>query len=123
MQCEIFSKMTHLNTPAQLATEGREMSHYVGGYRDAVSSGQSHILAIDCGHDRRSTVELSASLTVLQHKARNNGNPASRNEQQSILRRLVDAGGRLLKAKMVEVERLTEPDRETTAKNQIWRCI
>ena len=79
-----------LNTPAALATEGKEMGHCVGGYRDAVSNGQSHILAIDCGHGRRSTVELSPAMAVLQHKAASNRSPARRNQQllQAFLNRL-----------------------------------
>lgn len=82
--------MRLLNTPAALATEGKEMNHCVGGYRDAVAGGQSFILAIDCGHGRRSTVELSANLAVLQHKAAGNGWPARRSEQllQAFLNRL-----------------------------------
>lgn len=40
---------------------------------------------------------------------------------ESILRRLVDTGVHPLKAKMVEVQQLTDPDRETIAKNQVWR--
>lgn len=35
-----------LRTPAQLATEGREMHHCVGGYQSAVERGQCHILAV-----------------------------------------------------------------------------
>lgn len=79
-----------LNTPAALATEGKEMNHCVGGYSDAVSNGQSHILAINCGHGRRSTVELSPAMAILQHKAQGNGYPARQNHQllQAFLNRL-----------------------------------
>lgn len=79
-----------LNTPAALATEGKDMGHCVGGYRDAVSNGQSHILAINCGNGRRSTVELSPAMAVLQHKAASNRSPARRNQQllQALLNRL-----------------------------------
>lgn len=82
--------MRLLNTPAALATEGKEMAHCVGGYRDAVTNNQSHILALDCGHDRRSTVELSPKMAVLQHKAKENRPPDRRNRQllQAFLNRL-----------------------------------
>lgn len=68
-----------LNTPASLATEGSEMGHCVGGYRDAVASGQCHIVAIATRHGR-STVELLPSLAVQQHKAVGNASPQQRNE-------------------------------------------
>jgi PcfJ-like protein len=75
--------MRLLRTPAELAAEGRQMRHCVGGYRDAVSSGQCWIIAISTRHGR-STVELTAGMAVAQHRAENNGTPPQRNE--SLLR-------------------------------------
>lgn len=40
---------------------------------------------------------------------------------ESVLRRLIEVGLKPLRAKMVEVRELTHPDRETTAKHQVWR--
>jgi len=40
---------------------------------------------------------------------------------ESVLRRLVEVGLKPIKAKMKEVDRLTDPARETTAKHQVWR--
>ena len=69
-----------LRTPSQLAREGREMSHCVGGYAQAVERGQCHILAISTRHGR-STVELAPhNLTVVQHRGPNNVSPPRRNE-------------------------------------------
>ena len=42
---------------------------------------------------------------------------------ESILRRLVDLGIRPLRAKMVEVPALTDANRETVAKSQVWRFV
>ena len=72
--------MRILRTPAQLATEGREMEHCVGGYRDAVARGQSHILAIRTRHGR-STVELAHDMDVVQHRGTGNRDAPARNEQ------------------------------------------
>ena len=55
-----------MRTPAELAREGKEMDHCVGGYAGAVERGQCHILAIKT-RQGRSTVELSPRLVVLQH--------------------------------------------------------
>lgn len=40
---------------------------------------------------------------------------------ESMLRRLVEVGLKPLRAKMREVDSFTDPDRETTAKHQVWR--
>ena len=40
---------------------------------------------------------------------------------ESVLRRLIEVGLKPLRAKMREVDSLTDPDRETTAKHQAWR--
>jgi len=68
-----------LRTPSQLAREGREMSHCVGGYAQAVERGQCHILAISTRHGR-STVELAPNLDIVQHYGPRNGAPPQRNE-------------------------------------------
>lgn len=66
--------MRHLATPAQLAREGDEMGHCVGGYAPAVESGRSVIIAIRVG-EARSTVELDRSGRVLQHRGASNAEP------------------------------------------------
>lgn len=68
----------HLNTPAQLATEGREMTHCVGSYVQAVESGQSIIVALR-DSTGRSTVEFSADGQVVrQHFTVLNAEPSAR---------------------------------------------
>jgi hypothetical protein len=68
------NRVRHLCTPAALVREGEEMHHCVAGYEDAVSRGQSVILAISVrGH--RSTVELSAQGRILQHRGPRNADP------------------------------------------------
>lgn len=84
-----------LRTPAQLAKEGLDMNHCVGGYRDAVSNGQSHILAIQTRHGR-STAEIRPDLSVSQHRAERNESPCSRNEKllRAFLARVTSKGVR-----------------------------
>jgi hypothetical protein len=64
-----------LLTPAQLAAEGKQLSHCVASYVPYVRSGDSVILALDVrGH--RSTVEIArASCTVRQHRGPSNQTP------------------------------------------------
>lgn len=70
-----------LRTPADLARESIEMSHCVGGYRDAVERGQCHILAI-ASRAGRSTVELSpTTLAVVQHRGPSNSVPPAKHEK------------------------------------------
>lgn len=70
----LYRCMRHLCTPAQLVREGEQMSHCVGSYSSAVEGGQSVILAINVtGH--RSTVELTPSGRVLQHRGPYNSDP------------------------------------------------
>lgn len=67
-----------LNTPAQLAGEGREMQHCVGTYVQAVESGQSIIVALR-DSTGRSTVEFSADGRVVrQHFTVLNAEPPAR---------------------------------------------
>ena len=67
-----------LNTPAQLATEGREMQHCVGTYVQAVESSQSVIIALR-DTTGRSTVELSFDGRVVrQHFTVLNAEPPAR---------------------------------------------
>lgn len=75
-----------LRTPADLAREGQEMSHCVGGYRHAVERGQCTILAIATRYGR-STVELRPDLSVVQHFGSGNGPAPGRNK--TILRALI----------------------------------
>lgn len=67
-----FSRI--LNTPSELVREGDEMAHCVGTYSQAVSSGQSLILALHV-RGQRSTVELSPDLGVVQHRGAANADP------------------------------------------------
>ena len=64
-----------LLTVRALKIEGKEMAHCVGGYSNAVCSGNSRILALSCGASRelRSTVELKVdsvnkSISIRQHR-------------------------------------------------------
>lgn len=70
----LYRCMRHLCTPAMLVREGEQMSHCVGSYVSAVESGQSVILALNVV-GRRSTVELSPSGRVLQHRGPHNSDP------------------------------------------------
>ncbi|GIW89651.1 MAG: hypothetical protein KatS3mg109_0083 [Pirellulaceae bacterium] len=63
-----------LNTPRELAVEGQEMGHCVAGYADAVARGQCYILSVST-KDGRSTVELSPTLDIIQHRGKDNGRP------------------------------------------------
>ncbi len=76
-------QMRLLDTPAALAREGKDMAHCVGGYANAVERGQCYIIAISTRFGR-STVELSTTLGVSQHKGHGNSRPAARN--QTLLR-------------------------------------
>lgn len=70
----LYRCMRHLCTPAALVREGESMHHCVGSYSSAVEGGQSVILAINVtGH--RSTVELTPSGRVLQHRGPYNSDP------------------------------------------------
>lgn len=69
--------MRLLNTRADLAREGKEMSHCVGSYDEAVKRGDCHIISIRSTHGR-STVELSPDLIVRQHKGACNADPPRR---------------------------------------------
>lgn len=68
-----------LLTPAELVTEGREMSHCVGNYSDEVRKGRCLIVAIRIdtrSGTYRSTVEIHPKRgSVRQHKAKCNGQP------------------------------------------------
>jgi hypothetical protein len=68
-----------LRTPAELAQEGKDLAHCVGGYVSPVASGQCWILSVHTPHGR-STVELSPDLKVRQHNGRGNCVPPKRNE-------------------------------------------
>lgn len=81
-----------LLTPLELNCEGSDMGHCVGGYAQAVRSGQSRIVRIrDQQHTKRwSTVELRSHRTresdvvqwrVAQHRARFNRAPHTVNEK------------------------------------------
>ena len=69
-----------LNTAAELANEGRDLKHCVGGYLEAVRSGRCIILAINSRHGR-STIEISDGLVIMQHRGVSNGAPPSRHDQ------------------------------------------
>jgi uncharacterized protein YjbI with pentapeptide repeats/phage tail protein X len=64
----------HLNTPALLAEEGRDLEHCVGGYASAVEDGQSIILGV-AAPGCRSTAELTPTGKVLQHTGPRNREP------------------------------------------------
>lgn len=69
-----------LNTAAELANEGRDLKHCVGGYITAVETGKSIILSISSRHGR-STVECNDRMVVMQHRGESNGVPPSRHDQ------------------------------------------
>ncbi|RPH40632.1 MAG: hypothetical protein EHM87_21700 [Burkholderiales bacterium] len=68
------NSMRVLNTPAELAAEGRDLQHCVGGYEYAVRSGQSVILGINV-RGNRSTAELTPEGQVRQHRGLQNRDP------------------------------------------------
>lgn len=71
----------HLNTPAQLAAEGREMTHCVGTYVQPVEMGQSIIVALR-DSTGRSTVEFSTDGRVVrQHFTVLNAEPSARHQR------------------------------------------
>jgi hypothetical protein len=85
----LFRAARHLDTPAKLAREGDELRHCVGGYSPYVADGRSVILGLDvCGH--RSTVELSPSGEVRQHRGPRNAepHPLCRRALEVLVRRL-----------------------------------
>lgn len=84
-----------LNTPAQLAQEGKEMGHCVGGYRDAVETGQCYILSIRTNCDR-STAEINTrTLGINQHRSYSNRTVHKRQDQylKALLNRIIRQGG------------------------------
>ena len=56
------------------------MRHCVGGYVGAVERGQCHIVAI-ATRQGRSTVELTPTLDIAQHRGVGNSQPTPRNEK------------------------------------------
>ncbi len=73
-------QMRLLCTPAMLAEEGKSLRHCVGGYVDAVARGECYIVAIST-RQGRSTVELSPTLWVSQHRGVVNSQPPLRNNR------------------------------------------
>lgn len=67
--------VTLLDTGPALVEEGRQMKHCVATYATAVQSKKSLIFGINAG-GCRSTAEVSYDLTVRQHKAQGNKEPA-----------------------------------------------
>jgi hypothetical protein len=72
-------EITVLTTPSQLAWEGEQMGHCVGGYVDAVERGSAVILSIQVG-DHHSTAEVSRQGIVRQHFGARNSLPAKQNK-------------------------------------------
>ena len=72
----LYKCMRHLNTPSLLEREGREMNHCVGGYTAAIEEGKCVVIALHLPKKGvRSTVELSPTGRVLQHRGAWNGAP------------------------------------------------
>lgn len=68
----------YLSTSAELAIEGKELAHCVGGYLSAVEQGNCHILSIRTQYGW-STVELDNYFHIAQHYGYNNSDPPKRN--------------------------------------------
>jgi hypothetical protein len=74
-EMQLYRGMRWLMTPHDLAVEGQEMHHCVGGYGEFIRQGRSLIMSITTSRGR-STVELSADLrTVFQHRGERNAEP------------------------------------------------
>ena len=68
-----------LRTPAELAREGQDLQHCVGGYGPAVEQRQCIILAVETRMGR-STVEITPDgREIRQHHGERNGYPPKRN--------------------------------------------
>jgi hypothetical protein len=96
-----------LNTEADLAKEGLEMKHCVGGYDRAVTRGEILIFSITTNQGR-STAEIqetSRGITVRQHKGKRNDFPPPRNEV--ILQAFVN---RIRRTDIASVERRFEAE-------------
>jgi hypothetical protein len=96
-----------LNTEADLAKEGLEMKHCVGGYDRAVMRGEILIFSITTNQGR-STAEIqetSRGITVRQHKGKRNDFPPPRNEV--ILQAFVN---RIRRTDIASVERRFEAE-------------
>ena len=68
--------VTHLRTGEAMVMEGIRMSHCVGSYAGTMARGEGFYLSLRYGR-RRSTVELSPSGRVVQHKAKANATPVA----------------------------------------------
>jgi hypothetical protein len=71
--------MRLLNTPSELAAEGRDMKHCAGSYIDAVRRKETVVLSVVTRHGR-STVEISDLLILRQHRTVRNDTPCRRND-------------------------------------------
>lgn len=72
--------MRLLNTPADLAREGRDLMHCVGTYVESVRNGSSIIIAV-VTRQGRSTIELTREGSIRQHRGVKNAEVPKRNEQ------------------------------------------
>lgn len=71
--------MRLLNTPSELAAEGRDMKHCAGSYIEAVRRKETIVLSVVTRHGR-STVEISDLLILRQHRTVKNDTPCRRND-------------------------------------------
>ena len=71
--------MRLLNTPSELAAEGRDMKHCAGTYIEAVRRKETIVLSVVTRHGR-STVEISDLLILRQHRTVKNDTPCRRND-------------------------------------------